>query len=105
VYWKAKFSVPFGSKVKYVFDEEAHWLFVKFHEDTSLDTRFRDISKHSLLFSIWPSVSIGPTLRLLLYQNKRNGNFLSQKEYGIETKVSFDIFNRRETGVQFRYKP
>jgi hypothetical protein len=105
LYWKTNLGIPFGPKVKYVLDEEADFLFVNFHQDTSLDTRFRDISKHTLSFSIWPSVSIGPTLRLLFYQNKVNRDFLIQKEFGIETKVSFDIFNRRETGVQFKNKP
>jgi len=86
-------------------DEEADFLFVNFRQDMSIDTRFRDISKHTLGFSIWPSISIGPTLRLFLYQNKVNRDFLIQKEFGIETSISFDIFNRRETGVQFKYKP
>jgi hypothetical protein len=104
VYWKTNFSVPFGPRVKYTLDDEADFLFVKFHRDTTLDTRFRDISKHSLSFSIFPSVSIGPTLRILLYQNKVDRHFLFQREFGIETKISFDIFNRRETGVQFRNK-
>lgn len=105
VYWKTSFSVPFGPRVKYILTDEADFLFVSFHKDTSLDTRFRDISKHSLSFSIFPSISIGPTLRLLLYQNKVNRDFLIQKEFGIETRISFDIFNRRETGVQFMNKP
>jgi hypothetical protein len=104
LYWKTNFSVPFGPRVKYTFDDEADFLFVKFHRDTTLDTRFRDISKHSLSFSIFPSISIGPTLRILLYQNKVDRHFLFQREFGIETKISFDIFNRRETGVQFRNK-
>ena len=105
VYWKTNFSIPFGPRVKYVLDEEADFLFKNFRQDTSIDTRFRDISKHTLSFSIWPSISIGPTLRLFLYQNKVNRDFLIQKEFGIETSISFDIFNRRETGVQFKYKP
>jgi hypothetical protein len=105
IYWKSNFSIPFGPRVKYVLDDEGDFLFVNFRKDTTLDTRFRDISKHSLSFSIFPSISIGPTLRLLLYQNKINRHFLVQKEFGIETKISFDIFNRRETGVQFRNKP
>lgn len=105
IYWKSNFSIPFGSRVKYIFDDEGDFLFVNFRKDTTLDTRFRDISKHSLSFSIFPSISIGPTLRLLLYQNKVNRDFLVQREFGIETKVSFDIFNRRETGVQFKNKP
>jgi hypothetical protein len=104
LYWKTNFSVPFGPRVKYTLEDEADFLFVKFHRDTTLDTRFRDISKHSLSFSIFPSVSIGPTLRILLYQNKVDRHFLFQREFGIETKISFDIFNRRETGVQFRNK-
>ena len=105
LYWKSNFSIPFGSRVKYIFEDEGDFLFVKFSKDTTLDTRFRDISKHSLSFSIFPSLSIGPTLRLLLYQNKINHHFLVQREFGIETKFSFDLFNRREKGVQFRNKP
>jgi hypothetical protein len=108
MYWKSNFTIPFtlfGAKLKYVFDDEADFLFVNFHQDTSIDTRFRDISKHTLSISLWPSVSIGPTLRLLLYQNKVNRDFLIQREFGIETTVSFDLFNRREKWVQLKNKP
>ena len=104
MYFKANLSIPFGSKVKYQIDQEADFFFVNFRRDTSLDTRFRDITKHTVSFTIWPSVSIGPMLRLLFYQNKVNRDFLFQREFGIETKVSFDIFNRREKGVQVRNK-
>jgi hypothetical protein len=49
---------------------------------------------------IWPNFSIGPTLELFMYQNKVNRNFLFQRTLGIETKLSFDIFNRREKKSQ-----
>jgi hypothetical protein len=104
VYSRINFTVPFGAKVRYVLTEEGD-LFFNFHGDTAIDTRFRDISTHSLKFVVWPSLSIGPTLRLLLYQNKVNGDFLLQKQFGFETSLSFDLFNRREKMVQIRHKP
>ena len=94
----------FSSKVKYELKEEGD-LFFNFHRDNAIDTRFRDISSHSLKFTIWPSLSIGPTLRLLLYENKVNGTFLFQRQLGFETSLSFDLFNRREKMVQIQHKP
>jgi hypothetical protein len=54
---------------------------------------------------VWKNFSFGPTLDLLLYQNKRNRSFLFQQQWGFETKLNFDIFNRRERGSQIRQKP
>jgi hypothetical protein len=49
---------------------------------------------------IWKNFSIGPALDLFMYQNKVNRNFLFQRSFGIETNISFDIFNRREKKAQ-----
>jgi hypothetical protein len=102
IYWNHKFSFPLWSKMKYEVTQDADFFFVKFHRDTSIDTRFRYNSKNSLAFMIWPNFSIGPTLELLMYQNKDKGNFLFQRTLGIEMKFNFDILNRREKGAQVR---
>jgi hypothetical protein len=103
-YWKSSLSIPFGAKVKYELKQEADFFF-NFHEDNTSDTRYRDLSKHSLKFMIWPSFSIGPTLQLLLYQNKVKRDFLFQKKFGLEANFSFDLFNPREKSVQLKHKP
>lgn len=103
-YWKSAFTIPFSPKMKYEFSDSGDFFF-KFSQDNATDTRYRDESKHSLKFVIWPSLSIGPTLRLLLYKNKVNNDFLFQKEFGFETTFAFDLFNRREKGVQLKRKP
>jgi hypothetical protein len=100
LYWSHNFSFPLGSKLKYEVTQDADWFFVKFHRDTPIDTRFRYNSKNRLSFQIWPNFSIGPALDLFIYENKRNRNFLFQRTLGIETKLNFDIFNRREKGAQ-----
>ncbi|HEU4767275.1 MAG TPA: hypothetical protein VFS77_07860, partial [Pyrinomonadaceae bacterium] len=107
LYWKSNLSVslPFTSKVKYEWEQTGDFFFVNFAKDTSVDTRVRNLSKHRLSFVIWPSVSIGPALDLLIYQNKINRDWLFQRQFGFETKVSFDIFNRREKGEQVKHKP
>jgi hypothetical protein len=108
LYWKFGLSIPFGSKVKYELNQDENQesdFFFNFRDDNATDTRYLDRSKHSLKFSIWPSFSIGPTLRLLLYQNKVNRDFLFQKQFGLEANFSFDWFNRRERGVQIKHKP
>ncbi len=107
LYWKTNFAfeLPFTSKVKYEMEQTGDFFFVNFGRDTTVDTRFRNISKHRLSFIIWPSVSIGPTLDLLMFQNKINKDFLFQRQFGIETKISFDLFNRREKDVQLKHKP
>lgn len=104
LYWKFNLSVPFGTKVKYELKQEADFFF-KFSRDNATDTRYRDVANNSLKFSVWPNFSIGPTLQLLFYRNKVNGDFLFQKKFGLEATFSFDIFNRREKGVQLRHKP
>jgi hypothetical protein len=100
MYGSQSFSFPIGSKVKYELTQDADFFFVNFHRDTTIDTRFRYNSKNRLSFMIWPNFSIGPTLELFMYQNKVNRNFLFQRTLGIETKLSFDIFNRREKKSQ-----
>ena len=104
LYWKFNLSVPFGAKVKYELKQEADFFF-NFSRDNATDTRYRDVSNNSLKFFVWPNFSIGPTLQLLFYRNKVNGDFLFQKKFGLETTLSFDIFNRRESGVQLKHKP
>jgi hypothetical protein len=104
LYWKSNFSLPLGKRVKYEFSDEGDFFFMNFDSDLVTDTRIRDYSKHSLKFSVWPSLSFGPTLNVLLYQNKINQNWLTQKQFTLETTISFDFFNRREKSVQFRNK-
>jgi hypothetical protein len=104
LYWKTNLSIPFGEKFKYELEQEASF-FLDFQRDNAIDTRFFDSSKHRFRFFIWPSLSIGPTVRLLLFQNKVNREFLFQRELTFETSFSFDLFNRREKGVQFKNKP
>jgi len=100
IYWTHSLSIPLGSRLKYEVTQNADFFFVKFHLDTSVDTRFRYTSTNRLSFMIWPSFSIGPTLDLFMYQNKVNRSFLFQRTLGIETKLNFDIFNRREKKAQ-----
>jgi hypothetical protein len=104
LYSRINLTIPLTSKAKYVFSEEGDYFFNS-HGDNAIDTRLRDISKHSLKFNIWPSLSIGPTLQILLYKNKLNGDFLFQRQFGFETTLSFDLFNRRKKLVQIKHKP
>ena len=104
-YWKIGFSMPFGERVKYELEDEGNFFFVKFHEDTSIDTRLLDVSKHRLRFFIWPSISIGPTYQLLFYRNKGPHHWLTQRTLTIEAVMDFDLFNRRERQIQFKNKP
>jgi hypothetical protein len=103
-YWKFGLSIPLGTKVKYQLTQDADFFF-NFHQDNATDTRYRDNSKHSLKFFIWPNFSIGPSLQLLLYQNKVKRDFLFQKQFGFEASFAFDLFNRREKRVQLEHKP
>lgn len=102
IYWNHGFSIPFTPKLSYSVTQDADFFFIKFGRDTTIDTRFRYNSKTSLDFKVWPSLSFGPTLDLLLYQNKVNRDFLFQYNFGIGTKISFDLFNRRERGTQIK---
>lgn len=105
MYWKVVLSRPITSKIKYELEDTGDFFFVNFGKDTTVDTRLRIIQKHRLSFVIWPSVTIGPALDLLIYQNKVNRDLLFQRQFGFETNISFDIFNRRERGVQLKHKP
>lgn len=100
IYWNQRFSFPILSNLKWEFTQDADFFFVNFARDTSIDTRFRFNSKNRLSFMIWKNFSIGPVLDLFMYQNKVNRNFLFQRSIGIETNISFDIFNRREKKAQ-----
>jgi hypothetical protein len=104
LYWQSSLSIQFNAKVKYELTQAADFFF-NFSRDNATDTRYRDISKHSLKFFVWPNFSIGPTLQVLLYQNKVNRDFLFQRQFGLEANVAFDLFNHREKGVQIKHKP
>jgi hypothetical protein len=104
-YWKGSYTLPFGRKVKYEFSDEGDFFAKNFDSDLVTDTRFRDYSKHSLKFFVWPNLSFGPALNLLLYQNKINKNWLTQKQFTLEATMSFDFYNWREKSVQLRNKP
>jgi len=100
IYWNHNFSFPILSNLKWEFSQDADFFVVNFARDTSIDTRFRYNSKNRLSFKIWKNFSIGPALDLFMYQNKVNRNFLFQRSFGIETNISFDVFNRREKKAQ-----
>ena len=104
-YWKSNFTLPFGSRVKYEFSDEGDFFAKNFDTDLVTDTRIRDYSKHSVKFFVWPNLSFGPALNLLLYQNKINKNWLTQKQFTLEATMSFDFFNWREKKVQLTNKP
>jgi hypothetical protein len=110
IYWNHAFSIPFGPKLKYEVTQDADFFFVTFARNTTVDTRFRYNAKNSVKWTIWPNFSIGPTLELLMFQNHKGFDpvlqeqtgrkFLFQRTFGIEAKVNFDIFNRREKLAQ-----
>jgi hypothetical protein len=102
IYWNHSYSISFTPTFAYSVTQDADWFFVNFGRDTEIDTNFRYNSKSSLDFKILPSWSVGPTLELLMYQNKRNRDFLFQYTLGVQTKISFDLFNRREPFVQIK---
>src|SRR4030095_6704313 len=81
VYLKAGLTVPLGEKVKYELTEEGDFFLANFRGDNATDTRFLNILTHKLKFSVWPSLSFGPTLQMLHYKNKVNGDLLSQKTF------------------------
>lgn len=104
-YLKFNLTVPISTKVKYEMSNEGDFFFVKWHEDNATDAKYRDEFKNSLKFFVFPNFSFGPTMQLLFYRNKVNGDFLFQKNFGLEASFSFDIFNLRERKVQLRNKP
>ena len=102
-YWRLNLAIPFNDKVKYEVKHEGDFFF-NFSGDNATDTRQLENSNHSLKFSVWPSLSFGPTMQLLYYRNKVEGNHLFQRNLGFETTFSFDIFNRRERKAQAKRK-
>jgi hypothetical protein len=104
LYWKAGLSVPLGNKAKYDFTDEGNFFFNS-SGDNATNTRLWDSQKHSLKFSVFSSLSIGPSLQLLFFRNKVNHDFLIQRQLGFETSFAFDLFNRREKGIQVQHKP
>jgi hypothetical protein len=115
MYWNSVFSIPFTPKVKYEVTQDADYFFVNFADRSTIDTKFRYNAKNSLRLMIWPNFSIGPTVEFLMFQNHREfdplsqktvgGKFLFQRTIGIETKINFDIFNRREKLTQIVSRP
>ncbi len=103
-YVKSNWSIPFNAKIKYEINHEGN-LFFNFHEDNITDTRYWHLSKHSLKFSVFPSLSFGPTVQLILYQNKVKPEFLFQRTIGFEASFAFNLFNWREKQVQVKHKP
>ena len=106
MYWKHTFSFPISPRLKYEATQDADFFFKNFDSDTSIDTRFRHNFKNRLSLMVWPNFSIGPTFDLFMYQNKGdNRSFLFQRSFGFETKLNFDIFNRRERKAQIKARP
>jgi hypothetical protein len=109
MYWKINLTVPLYTRVSYVFTDTGDWFFANFGSENSTDIRFRDISQHQLRFSIFPSLSIGPEVDLLLYENKSlgtlKGTFLRQDQILMKAQFGFDIFNMRKKLDQLEYAP
>jgi hypothetical protein len=109
VYWKISLTVPIYPRVSYIFTDTGDWFFVNFSTENTTDTRFRDIEQHQLRFNIFPSLSIGPELDLLLYQNKSSGpltgSFLRQDQILMRAQFGFDLFNVRKKVNQIQYAP
>jgi hypothetical protein len=109
VYWKINLTVPLYPRVSYIFTDMGDWFFVNFASENTTDTRFRDIEQHQLRFNIFPSLSIGPELDLLLYENKSSGpltgSFLRQDQILMKAQFGFDLFNLRKKQNQIQYAP
>jgi hypothetical protein len=115
MYWNHAFSIPISSKLKYEVTQDADYFFVNFADSSTIDTRFRFNGKNSIQWAIWPNFSIGPTLEILMFRNQKEfspvlqetigGKFLFQRTIGIEAKINFDIFNRREKLAQIIARP
>lgn len=109
MYWKIALTVPFHPKVSYVFTDTGDWYFVHYGSDVSTDTRFRDFEQHQLKLDIFPNLSIGPEVDLLLYKNASTtllpGRFLRQDTLMMKAQFSFDLFNSRKMGEQIKYAP
>lgn len=109
MYWKFNLTVPFHPRVSYVFTDTGDWFFVHYSSDNSTDTRFRDTEQHQLKFTIFPSLSIGPEVDLLLYQNSSTaqlpGHFLRQDTVMMKAQFNFDLFNSRKLWQELQYAP
>jgi 5'-nucleotidase-like protein len=109
MYWKLNLTVPFHPIVSYVFTDTGDWFFVHFHTDNSTDTRFRDVEQHQLKLTLFPSLSIGPEVDLLFYENASAGNlggrFLRQDQVMMKAQFNFDVFNYRKLRQQLKYAP
>ncbi len=109
VYWKINLTVPLYSRVSYIFTDTGDWFFVNYSTENTTDTLFRDIEQHQIKFNIFPSLSIGPELDLLFYENKSsgplNGAFLRQDQILMKAQFGFDLFNLRKKVDQIQYAP
>jgi len=109
MYWKFGLTVPFHPKVSYVFTDTGDWFFVHYHTDNSTDARFRDVEQHQLKLTLFPSLSIGPEVDLLFYENasagQLAGHFLRQDQVMMKAQFSFDLFNGRKIWQQIKYAP
>lgn len=103
-YWKMNFEVPISPIVKYVLDDDGDFFPVNFSTDNATDTRFRYFTRHSVKWEIWKSLSVGPSYRLFLFQNKVNKDRLVQQQFLFEMDLGFDIFNWREGWREVRYR-
>ena len=109
MYWKINLTVPIHPRVTYIFSDTGDWFFVNFSSENTVDTRFRDVAQHQLRFTIFPSLSIGPELDTLFYENKSSGtlqgNFLRQDQIMMKAQFGFDLFNHRQKRDQLEYAP
>lgn len=108
-YWRTSMTVPFHPRVNYVFTDSGDWFFVHFATENTTDTRFLDLEEHQLKLNIFPSLSIGPELDLLFYENKTvgplQGTFLRQDQILMKAEFDFDLFNMRKKVNQIEYAP
>ncbi len=109
LYWKINLNVPIYPRISYVWTDTGNWYAVNFGSENTTDTRFLDISQHQLRFTIFPSLSIGPELDLLLYENKSSGtlrgSFLRQDQIMVKAQFGFDLFNLHKKLDQIEYAP
>jgi hypothetical protein len=102
-------NVPVYNKVSYSFTDTGDWFLVNFGTESTTDTRFRDLEQHQIKFNIFPSLSIGPELDLLFYENQSSGPlkgaFLRQDQILRKAQFGFDLFNLRKKLNQIQYAP
>ena len=106
---KYNLNVPVYNKVSYSIYGHGRLVLVNFGTENTTDTRFRDLEQHQLKFNIFPSLSIGPELDLLFYENKSSGPlkgaFLRQDQILMKAQFGFDLFNLRKKLNQIQYAP